>query len=390
MLFSQDDIKKIKQLIIFSIFIIAALWKYEVIFQIFAYILKIFFPFLLGGTIAFVLNVPMNFIERKLSEKINSEINSGKKESSGGVKTMRSVSLLIVMVSVLCIFGMILFVLIPKLIHTFQNVGEQLDLFFEKISLCFEKMENQDSIFSFMEFNINDVRNVIQKFFISGTGNLWDSTFKIARSVARGVVNTLIAIVFAIYLLLQKETIGRQIKKVLYAFFRKGRVDAFLEVMSLTYHTFSGFLTGQCLEAVILGSLFIVVLLLFRIPYALLIGILITFTALVPVFGALAGCLIGTFLIFVTDPMKALGFIIIFIILQQIEGNFIYPHVVGNSVGLPSIWVLAAVTLGGNLMGITGMLIFIPVVSVLYALFREIVYLKLKKSGIKPEDISYF
>ena len=156
------------------------------------------------------------------------------------------------------------------------------------------------------------------------------------------------------------------------------------------YHTFSGFLTGQCVEAVILGSMFVGMLLIFKIPYALLIGILIAFTALVPVFGALAGCLIGTFLIFVTDPVKAMIFIIIFVILQQIEGNFIYPRVVGNSVGLPSIWVLGAVTLGGNLMGITGMLRFIPLVSVLYALFREIVYLKLKKSGIEPEDILYF
>lgn len=386
MIFSQNDIKKIKQLIVFSIVMIAVFWKYEVIFQVLSYILKIFFPFLLGGAIAFVLNVPMNFVEEKLKSKIDSTgKNSGKM-----VKMMRPVSLLIVVVSVLCILGIVLFVLIPRLLHTFQNIGSQLDVFLESISGYLEKMEKWNSIFSFMELDVNDIRNVIQKFFISGTGDLWNSTFKIARGVARGVINTLIAVVFSIYLLLQKKTLGIQVKKVLYAFFRKGRVDAFLEVMNLTYHTFSGFLTGQCLEAVILGSMFIVALLTFRIPYALLIGVVIAFTALVPVFGALVGCLIGTFLIFVTNPMKAFIFIIIFVVLQQLEGNFIYPHVVGNSVGLPSIWVLAAVTLGGNLMGIIGMLVFIPVVSVLYALFREIVYLKLKKSGIKPEDISCF
>ena len=386
MIFGQDDMKRIKQLIVFAIFVIAIFWKYEVIFQIFSYIIKLFSPFLLGGAIAFVLNVPMNFIERKLKSKIAS---SGK-ESVKIINLIRPISLLIVVVTVLCIFGIILFVLIPRLLHTFQNIGSQLDLFMESISLYLGKIEKWNHMLDVFKFDVRDIRVVIQKFFISGSGNLWNSTFKIARSVVRGIVNLLIAFVFSIYLLLQKETMGMQVKKVLYAFFRKGRVDAFLEVMNLTYHTFSGFLTGQCLEAVILGGLFVVVLLIFKIPYALLIGILIAFTALVPVFGALAGCLIGTFLIFVTNPMKAFIFIIIFVVLQQLEGNFIYPHIVGNSVGLPSIWVLAAVTLGGNLMGITGMLVFIPVISVLYALFREIVYLKLKKSGIKPEDLYYF
>lgn len=384
MVFDQDDVKRIKQMILFSILLIVAFWKYEVIFQMFSYILKIFFPFLLGGAIAFVLNVPMNFLEKKIS--------SSKKDSSKKIslKMIRFISLGIVVVSVVCIVGVILFILIPRLIHTFQNIGNQLDLFWDTLSLYFDKIGKWTAMLGWVGVDQKNFSGEIQKFFISGTGGLWDSTFKIARGVVRGIINTLIAVVFSLYLLMQKETLGMQVKKVLYAFFRKGRVDAFLEVMRLTYHTFSGFLTGQCVEAVILGSMFVGMLLIFKIPYALLIGILIAFTALVPVFGALAGCLVGTFLIFVTDPVKAMIFIIIFVILQQIEGNFIYPRVVGNSVGLPSIWVLGAVTLGGNLMGITGMLIFIPLVSVLYALFREIVYLKLKKSGIEPEDILYF
>lgn len=384
MVFDQDDVKRIKQMILFSILLIVAFWKYEVIFQMFSYILKIFFPFLLGGAIAFVLNVPMNFLEKKIS--------SSKKDSSKKIslKMIRFISLGIVVVSVVCIVGVILFILIPRLIHTFQNIGNQLDLFWDTLSLYFDKIGKWTAMLDWVGVDQKNFSGEIQKFFISGTGGLWDSTFKIARGVVRGIINTLIAVVFSLYLLMQKETLGMQVKKVLYAFFRRGRVDAFLEVMRLTYHTFSGFLTGQCVEAVILGSMFVGMLLIFKIPYALLIGILIAFTALVPVFGALAGCLVGTFLIFVTDPVKAMIFIIIFVILQQIEGNFIYPRVVGNSVGLPSIWVLGAVTLGGNLMGITGMLIFIPLVSVLYALFREIVYLKLKKSGIEPEDILYF
>ena len=156
-----------------------------------------------------------------------------------------------------------------------------------------------------------------------------------------------------------------------------------MEVSSLTYSTFSSFLTGQCLEAVILGSMFVLAMTIFRLPYALLVGIFIAFTALIPIFGAFLGCAEGAFLIFMVDPMKALMFIVLFLVLQQIEGNLIYPHVVGGSVGLPSIWVLVAVTLGGSMMGVLGMLIFIPLTSVLYALLRETVHRTLR---VKQEE----
>ena len=172
-----------------------------------------------------------------------------------------------------------------------------------------------------------------------------------------------------------------------HAFVRRGRAEAAVEVLSLTYNTFSSFLTGQCVEAVILGCMFVVSMALLKLPYALLVGIVIAFTALIPIFGAFIGCAVGAFLIFMVDPVKALIFIVLFLVLQQIEGNLIYPHVVGNSVGLPSIWVLSAVSIGASLMGIVGMLIFIPIVSVIYALFREIVYLKLKQRKIDPREI---
>ena len=214
-----------------------------------------------------------------------------------------------------------------------------------------------------------------------------DSTITVARSIISGLTTFFIAFVFACYILLQKEKLNIQVKKVMFAFIPRGKAEAALEVFSLTYNTFSSFLTGQCVEAVILGSMFVVSMSVLKIPYALLIGIVIAFTALIPIFGAFIGCAIGAFLIFMVNPVKALIFVILFLILQQIEGNLIYPHVVGNSVGLPSIWVLAAVSIGGSLMGIVGMLIFIPIVSVLYALFREIVYLKLKQQQIDPSEI---
>ena len=174
-----------------------------------------------------------------------------------------------------------------------------------------------------------------------------------------------------------------QIRKVFFAFLPKEKADVFFKVCSLTYRTFANFLTGQCLEAVILGCMFVVILSILRMPYALLIGVLIAFTALIPIFGAFIGCAVGSFLIFMVNPKQAILFIIVFLVLQQIEGNLIYPHVVGNSVGLPAIWVLVAVTLGGNLMGIVGMLIFIPLVSVIYTLFKEWVSERLEQKKVK-------
>ena len=161
--------------------------------------------------------------------------------------------------------------------------------------------------------------------------------------------------------------------------------EIFIALGSVTHKTFSNFLTGQCLEAVILGCMFLVVMTIFRLPYALLISVLIAFMALIPIFGAFVGCAVGALLIFMVEPMKAVFFVVMFLVLQQIEGNFIYPHVVGNSVGLPSIWVLVAVSVGASLMGVVGMLIFIPIVSVVYTMLRGIVNRRLKEKKIEVD-----
>lgn len=168
----------------------------------------------------------------------------------------------------------------------------------------------------------------------------------------------------------------------MYALFPEKPVRYLAHVWNLANRIFSSFITGQCIEAVILGSMFFVSMTILRFPYAMLVGVLISFTALIPVFGGIIGCWVAFFLILMVSPVKAVLFLGLFLILQQIEGNLIYPHVVGGSVGLPSIWVLVAVTLGGSLMGIVGMLIFIPTVSVIYALFREWVYARLEKKQL--------
>ena len=202
--------------------------------------------------------------------------------------------------------------------------------------------------------------------------------------VVSGVSTFVIGLIFALYILLQKERLARQGRQVCYGLMPEHWADRTLEIARMASRTFASFLSGQCLEAVILGTLFVVAMTLFRMPYALLVGVLIALLSLIPIVGAFIGCGVGALLIAMTDPWKALLFVILFLVLQQIEGNLIYPHVVGSSVGLPSIWVLAAVTLGGKLMGVLGMLIFIPLCSVLYALFRGYVKKRLVQRNV-PE-----
>ena len=215
-------------------------------------------------------------------------------------------------------------------------------------------------------------------------GALMSSGGGVIGGVVSGVSTFLIALIFSFYILLQKERLARQGRQCLYALLPETAADQVLDVLRLTERTFSSFLSGQCLEACILGTLFVVSMSLFHMPYALLVGVLIALTALSPIVGAFIGCAVGALLIAISNPLQALGFIVLFLVLQQIEGNLIYPHVVGSSVGLPSIWVLAAVTLGGKLMGIAGMLFFIPLCSVLYALFRRFVLRRLRQRKVNP------
>ena len=382
---SRETVKRIKGLIVFAALVVACLWKYDVVVSVLAFIFHVIFPFVLGGAIAFILNVPMNFIQRHLFAPERVERHKIQK------KIARPVSMLIVIFGVFGIVALVMFVLIPQLGDTFSNLGSSIQAFIPKVQEWAEKLfhDNKEIMnwVNSLKFDWNKIMDAGIDFFKNGAGSVLDSTITAAKSIVSGITTFFIAFVFAVYILLQKEKLGIQAKKVLFAFVRKGRAEAAMEVLSLTYNTFSSFLTGQCLEAIILGSMFVVTMTLFKLPYALLVGIVIAFTALIPIFGAFIGCAVGAFLIFMVDPFKALMFVILFLVLQQIEGNLIYPHVVGNSVGLPSIWVLAAVSIGGSLMGIVGMLIFIPIISVVYALFREIVYLKLRQKKINPKEL---
>ena len=377
---SKMSIKKIRELIVFTALLVVALWKFDVVLGVLKTIWDIIFPFVLGGAIAFLTNVPMSFLEKKIFENV-------KKKNKIVRKLKRPISLILTIVLVVGVIALVMFGVIPQLTRTMGTLVTSINDFIPQMqSWIGEFFHNNQEIMNLVDQIEFDPDQAI-KWGISllgnGAGNMMNTTMSAVGSIVSGVATFFIAFSFACYILFQKEKLHIQIRKVFFAFLPRQKADAFLKVCSLTYRTFANFLAGQCLEAVILGSMFVVTLSILKMPYALLIGILIAFTALIPIFGAFIGCAVGSFLIFMVNPQQAILFVIVFLVLQQIEGNLIYPHVVGESVGLPSIWVLAAVTIGGNLMGIVGMLVFIPLLSVLYTIFREFVYLRLKKQNIK-------
>lgn len=335
--------------------------------------LSLIFPFLLGLGIAFIINVPMRFYERQLAKLCKPDGFLDKKK--------RLISFLMTLITLFGILCLVSFLVIPQLTVTISQVIDQIPKFTKTVSKSLVTLQKKIPQLKVAIGNFEESWDVIgkalQKIDTSHITGMFSSTVGIISGVISGVVSFFIAFVFACYVVFQKETLSEQCKKAMYALLPVKTADRTIDLVRQADKVFSGFLVGQCTEAVILGMLFIVTLSIFGMPYSVMIGVLIGVMSLIPIVGAFVGCFVGAFLILMVDPMQAVFFVIIFLLLQQIEGNFIYPHVVGNSVGLPSIWVLAAVTLGGNLMGVAGMIIGIPVISILYALFARYVHVKL-------------
>lgn len=379
----RGNMKKIMYLITFAVLLYVGVQNLGIVLNFIGVIWGLLLPFILGGAIAFVLNVPMKFAERHLF---------GKAKEKGGRaarKFARPVSLILAILLVLVIVLVVVLVVAPELGNTIVSVVKKIEENIPKLQDWIEHtfssnpqiVQWANSIDFQPEKMLNSALSVLK----SGVDNILSSTIIVTMGILSTAMNVGIGFIFACYVLLQKERLIIQVKKALYAMFPRNGVETAIHVFSMANRTFANFITGQCIEAVVLGSMFFVAMTIFQFPYALLVGVLIAFTALIPVFGAIIGCWIGFFLILMVSPMKAVMYLILFLVLQQIEGNLIYPHVVGNSVGLPSIWVLVAVTMGGSLMGVVGMLVFIPLLSVIYALFREWACKRLEEKKIHVE-----
>ena len=377
----KETLRRLRGLIVFTLVILVGLWRFGIVLQAVKTILHILFPFLLGGAIAFVLSVPMNRIQKRLFANAKEKYR----------KFAAPVSLILTLIFVLALLSLVTSVVAPELGQTIATLGKTLP---EKIPTLMKQAEqlvsNHPELVDYMDkaqaqLNWEEILNQLVTFFRVGANSMLSSTISVATGIVSGVGTFFIGFVFACYILLQQEFLKRQMKKLIFAYLKEKHANRFLQICALTYRTFSNFLTGQCLEAVILGMMFFVSMTILRFPFAVLVGVLIAFTALIPIFGAFVGCAVGAFLLLTVNPSQAAAFIVLFIVLQQIEGNLIYPKVVGGSIGLPAIWVLVAVTLGGSLFGIVGMLVFIPIVSVVYTLLKEDVNKRLIEKDITIE-----
>lgn len=348
-----------------------------------SYLAGLIMPFIVGGVIAFIFNVPMKAIEKNIKKLVDKKC---KKQHN---KLVRVLAYFLTLIIIIAVIAGVLLIVVPELVNTIADLISQVPVAFNKLLAWLQTMlasypEYEEKLNS-ISINWDSVLANMMNFLSIGTKGIINGGIGAISGLFSGITNFFIGFVFSVYVLFQKEKLASQCKKLLYVMISERRADQIVEILRLTNTTFSNFLSGQCLEACILGALFVITLSILRMPYALLIGIIIGVTALVPIVGAFIGCAVGVVLIMMTSPLKALIFIAIFLILQQIEGNLIYPHVVGNSVGLPGMWVLVAVTIGGNLFGIMGMLTFIPISSVCYALLRTFVNNKVEEKNINKD-----
>lgn len=379
---NKKNIKKICIIVAFGVVLYWLLQNVSVIGQTFSAVGSIVFPFILGACIAFILNIPMTIIEKKWLKDKKSKNGRIKKS-----KWKRPVSIALSIVIVSCIIGLLINYIVPELINVINifisKIPEAMEYLQTLVTDLMKNYSNVGAKIMGLEIDFESISNDAIGMLKNLGTSIVSSSFGIIISIVSGILTFVVAIIFSIYILLNKEKLARQVKKIIYAYFSEEKANRILEISKLSNNTFNKFITGQCTEALILGLLCTIGMLVLGIPYAATIGCLVAFTALIPIVGAFIGGAVGFILILSVSPIKAFIFIVFLIILQQIEGNIIYPKVVGDSVGLPGMWVLVAITIGGSLWGIVGMLIGLPIVSVIYTILRNNTNRRLEEKNIK-------
>ncbi len=339
-------------------------------------------PFAVGAAIAFILNVPMRAIERGFKGIKNPGLRRG-------------LSILTTFVIVALVLAGVFYLLLPQLVQTVESLVASLPGFIGRVQAqANEYLSEHPEVLKWLTENTDfasiNWSELIQKavsVVTNSVSTIVDGAISAVVSLGTGIFNAVLSLVFALYCLGRKEILARQGRRLLYAFLPEKFGDELIRILRMTNSTFSNFISGQCLEAVILGMMFAVSMSIFRMPYMPLVSVVIAVTALVPIVGAFIGCVVGAFFILVQNPMMAVWFVAMFLVLQQIEGNLIYPKVVGTSIGLPGMWVLVAVAVGGDLMGVSGMFLMIPLASVIYALTRELTNKRLTVRGIDKDKL---
>lgn len=376
----EKNKRTIMELIFFTIILIFIFIYIKPIWSFITYIIKIFMPFIIGAMIAFVLNVLLNVVENKMFKKLN------EKNTKTWQRLKRPTSVITTFLIIIALLALILGLLIPQLQNTTEIFTENFDSYKQETMKLLDNIGIKEKDINKFTNNFDKIKVEITNYVDNNKEEIVETTVGVASTVIGTITSFVLGIVFAIYVLLKKEDLGRQLNKIIKAYLPEKKEKRLKEIATLSNTTFGNFISGQCLEALIIGILCFIGMFILQIPYASTISVLVGFTALIPVFGAFIGTFIGAFLILMVDPTKALIFIIFIIILQQIEGNLIYPKVVGKSVGLPGIWVLVAVTIGASIGGIIGMLLSVPISSIVYSIIKTNVNTKLEeKTKKKPK-----
>ena len=322
------------------------------------------FPLIVGCVIAYLINILMTFYERHYFVKSPKNIT---------LKSKKPVCLTLAIVTLVAVGTLIIGLVVPQLVSCIELIIAELPSAINKVIAWINSLNIVPDDIMSMISSIDWKSRIgqIAEMLTSGIGSVMDVVIGAVTSVVSGVVTAIIGIIFGIYLLISKDKLSNQFSRISSRYLKKDWNEKIRYVISIIDDSFHRYIVGQCTEAVILGLLCTVGMLILKLPYAPMIGAFIAFTALIPIAGAYIGAAVGAFIILMESPVKALVFLIFIIILQQVEGNLIYPKVVGSSMGLPGIWVLAAITIGGGVMGITGILISVPIAATIYKLIKN-------------------
>lgn len=367
--------KKIIAFIIICILLILGVTHYELALTAFNYIWNLFLPIVVGLVLAFILNVPVSNFER-LFEKLTAKNKKKPKK-----KTIHIISLVLTIICILLVFTLLFTLIIPEITKTVKSIVLLVQQHWPEWKAALEEQNIDTSKITDYFANL-DLQSILKKV-TEGASVVIGSIANATTSTISAVSSAVIGAIIAVYVLLSRDILGAQAKKVLYAYTKQKTADKICYVCNLTKDSYSKFLTGQCLEAIILGILIFIAFTIFRLPYAPLIGFVTAVCALIPYIGAFVSCGLGVFLAFLESPEKALICLIVYLAVQFIETQFIYPYVVGGSVGLSPLWTLVSVLVGGKLFGLLGMIFFIPLVAVIYTLIKQDTNKRLEEKKLK-------
>lgn len=384
---NKFSIKKIILIMLGLIIFYLAIKNIAVVTSYIGTFISYFTPFILGAALAFVINVPMTKIEGFLFKKVPDDPKTKLQKCASALK--RPVSMLIALILV---FGAIVLagvIIVPQVASGLESLAAALPGAMDRLQEWIESNAHRinvvENLMNKVDLDLDSVGRELANTAKGWATAILDSGFSTVSNIVNGIFQFVIGLVFAIYILLQKEKLGRQGKQIVYAAFSEKTADKIMYITGMTRDVFKGFISGQCVDGIINAILFFIILTILGIPYAVMLSIFSGFMAMIPIIGSFIGAGVGVIIVLIMDPSQVLYFIIMYIIVQQIDGNVIYPLIAGNSMGLPSIWVLMAVTVGGSMMGILGMILFIPICSVLYKLTRHYVLRRLKDNDVPDE-----